>query len=192
MTDQPAAPPAYSHPMRVADLATRRETVFDLRPTPDETAAIAEALELQGLRKVRLAGALRPLGKSDWELTAELGATAVQSCVVTLAPVTTRIDEEVRRTYVAGLQMPEADEAEMPEDDETEPLGPVIDLGAVLVESLSLALPDFPRADGAELGETVLTEPGKAPMRDEDARPFAGLAGLREALGKSDDEGGED
>ncbi|MGB1722615.1 MAG: DUF177 domain-containing protein, partial [Paracoccaceae bacterium] len=39
-----------------------------------------------------------------------------------------------------------------------------------------------PRAHGADLGEAVFTEPGKAAMRDEDTRPFAGLAALREQL----------
>jgi hypothetical protein len=35
----------------------------------------------------------------------------------------------------------------------------------------------------------VVTEPGVAPMRDEDARPFAGLAGLKDQLsdGSKDD-----
>ncbi|MCX8227096.1 MAG: DUF177 domain-containing protein, partial [Sulfitobacter sp.] len=35
---------------------------------------------------------------------------------------------------------------------------------------------------GAELGQAVYAEPGVAPMTDEDARPFAGLAQLREKL----------
>ena len=35
---------------------------------------------------------------------------------------------------------------------------------------------------GAELGEAVYTAPGQIPMSDEDARPFAGLAALRDKL----------
>jgi uncharacterized metal-binding protein YceD (DUF177 family) len=70
----------------------------------------------------------------------------------------------------------------------------VIDVSAVMAEALALHLPLYPRAGGADLGEAVFTEPGLAPMRDEDAKPFAGLAGLRDTLtGRSDDAGdGED
>jgi uncharacterized metal-binding protein YceD (DUF177 family) len=52
----------------------------------------------------------------------------------------------------------------------------------VLTEALSLALPDFPRADGAELGSQVYAADGVAPMTDEDAKPFAGLASLKAKL----------
>jgi uncharacterized metal-binding protein YceD (DUF177 family) len=51
-----------------------------------------------------------------------------------------------------------------------------------LAEALALALPLYPRAPGAELGEAAFTEPGKPVLRDEDARPFAGLAHLRDKL----------
>ena len=51
-----------------------------------------------------------------------------------------------------------------------------------MVEAISIAAPDFPRKDGAELGQMVYAEPGTEAMTDEDARPFAGLADLRKAL----------
>ena len=74
---------------------------------------------------------------------------------------------------------PEGAEIEMPEDDTQEPLPEVIDLGAVMAEALALALPDYPRAPGAELGEAVFAAPGVAALRDADLRPFAALAKLR-------------
>ena len=53
-------------------------------------------------------------------------------------------------------------------------------------EALALALPDFPRAEGVELGPAVFTEPGATPMTDEAAKPLAGLADLRDRLKKND------
>ncbi len=148
--------------------------------------ALAVALDLTGLRKLRFEGQIAGHGATDWLLTGDLGATVTQPCAVTLAPVTTRIDVPVRRLYVRDFEEIDAPEAEMPEDDEVEPLGAWIDPEAVMIEALSLAIPDFPRADGAELGETVLTEPGVDPLTDEAAKPFAGLADLKSRL-----EGGE-
>ena len=175
------------HKLRVADLPPNRPVTFELRPSPEDNQALAESLGLSGLRKLSFRGTLRAEGSRDWRLDATLGATVTQPCVVTLAPVTTRLDEPVTRLFLADMpDIPEAEEIEMPEDDTQEPLPEVIDLDAVMSEALALALPLYPRAEGAELGETVLTEPGKAPLRDEDTKPFAGLAQLRDALKKDE------
>ena len=171
-----------SHPLRVADLATRKPTRFDLAPTEADCALIAALIGISALRKLRFKGELRPAGKHDFTLEAQLGATVVQPCVVSLAPVTTRIDETVLRRYINGLDQPAGEEVEIPEDDSIEPLPDVIDIGAVLLEALALALPSYPRAKGADIGEAVFAAPGTAPLRDVDLRPFAGLAGLRDKL----------
>ncbi|MGD9864993.1 MAG: DUF177 domain-containing protein [Pseudodonghicola sp.] len=171
-----------SHALRVAELPQTAPTPFDLAPDAEARAALAQELGLSALRKLRFSGRLQARGRRDWLLEAQLGATVVQPCVVTLEPVTSRIDVPVRRLFVAGLADPEGAEVEMPEDDSIEPLGAIIDLDAVMAEALALALPLYPRAEGVELGEAVYAEPGRTPMRDEDTRPFAGLAGLRDAL----------
>jgi len=173
--------------VRFADLPNRKRTAFSVEPDAAARAAIAEALGIDGLRKLRFSGALLPMGKNDWHLEAALGATAQQVCVVTLEPVITRVDETVTRDYVADFTPPDAAEVEMPEDDTTDPLPATLDLVEVMMEALALALPAYPRKDGVETGTAVFTEPGKAPMRDEDTRPFAGLADLRSALAKKDE-----
>jgi uncharacterized metal-binding protein YceD (DUF177 family) len=146
-------------------------------------------LGIRAIRKLRFDARLSPRGKRDWVLRADLGATVVQDCVATLAPVTTRIDEPVTRCYLSDYETPEAGEIEMPEDDTAEPLPDTLDLFEVLHEALALALPPFPRAEGVDPAQTAFTEPGKTPMTDDEARPFAGLAGLRDKLaGGSDDE----
>lgn len=170
--------------LRLAELATRKPTAFELVPTADDRKAIAAELGIVGIKKLRFTGALAPQGRQDWTLTADLGATVVQDCGVTLDPVTTRIDEGVSRNYVADMPEIEAAELEMPQDDTTEALPETLDLAQVMIEALSLALPPFPRSAGADLSEAVFTEPGTAPMTDEDARPFAALGALRESLEK--------
>jgi uncharacterized metal-binding protein YceD (DUF177 family) len=172
--------------LRVADLPQNTSTPFDLRPGAKELEVIREDLGLLGLRKLSFAGDVRAQGKRDWVLAGKLGATVVQPCVVTLEPVTTRIDVPVTRVYLADWTDPDEEEFEIPEGDESEPLGPEIDPGLVMTEALSLALPQYPRKDGAELEQADYTEPGKQAMTDEDAKPFAGLASLRDALKKDE------
>lgn len=164
------------------------DTDFALEPDVTERAQVAEEVDIIAVRKLRLKGSLQAQGKYDWHLSAKLGATVVQACVVTLEPVTTRIDVDVTRAYLTDVQEPDGDDWEMPEDDTIEPLPNQLDLGALMREALALALPDYPRAPGVELGKAIYTAPGVAPMTDEDTKPLAGLAALRDKL----QEGGND
>jgi uncharacterized metal-binding protein YceD (DUF177 family) len=169
---------------------SRAAHTFEIAPDADARAALAARLGIDAVRKLRFAGTLTPEGKRDWRLSARLGATVVQPCVATLAPVTTRIDTDITRRYLADWQEPEGDEAEMPEDDTTEALPDRLDLSAVMFEALALALPDYPRADNADPGDRQFAAPGVAPMTDDDAKPLAGLAALRDRM-RDDDEGSD-
>lgn len=173
--------------LRLADLTNRRATPFELVPSADERRAVADVLGITGVKKLRFSGQIAPLGSKDWELTADLGATVVQDCVVTLAPVTTRIDETVNRTYLATLPQIEATEIEMPEDDTIEELPNTLDLAQVMIEALALALPLYPRSEGAELAQSNFAEVGVTPLTDDDAKPFAGLGALRDRLKNKDE-----
>lgn len=185
--------PYPDHLLDISALTKRKRTQIDMRPDAAQLKTLILDLGLSGLRKVNLTCALSPAGKHDYVLTAALGATAVQPCTITLEPVTTRIETEITRRFVA--EMPEyakdGEEDEfggtaMLDDDALEPLGKHIDLWRVLSEALALELPDYPRSEGAELGEVRVTEPGKTAMDDDAIKPFAGLAALKDKLeGKS-------
>lgn len=190
MTQSTDNPPGGPWSDRIALNGPDRVTPRDvaLRPDAEARAALARALGIDAVKKLRFEGHLLPEGKRDWRLEARLGATVVQPCSVTLVPVSTRIDTDVIRRYVADLPAPPPGEIEMPEDDSVEPLSASLDLGAVMAEALALALPDFPRAAGVELGPAVFSEPGIRPLTDEATKPLAGLASLRDKLAGKGDE----
>ncbi len=168
--------------LRFAALPTSAPTEVSRAPDAAARAAMAGRLGLSGLRKLRLAGRIAPRGRQDWELTAHLGATVTQPCTITLVPVTTRIEEEVARRYLADWVPPTAPEQEMPEDDTAEPLPETVDLDALIEEALSLALPAFPRAPEAELGRIEAAPPGAAPFEAAQEHPFAALADIRRRM----------
>lgn len=181
----PMAPaPVSATALRIAELSQNSKTDFALRPDAAERSDIAQDLGLLGLRKMSFSGEIQALGKTDWKMSASLGATVVQPCVVTLEPVTTRIDIPVKRQYIEGLEAPEDADFEMPGDDTTESLTAIIDPAHVMIEALALALPLYPRKDGADMQQSAFTEPGIKPMTDEDARPFAGLAAMQDTAKK--------
>ena len=169
--------------VKLSDLPTGREHHFDFAPDTATCTALAEELGIRTLRKLRFTGDLRAIGRTDWQLRGTLGATVVQDCIITLDPVTTRIDEKVERRFMAQLpEIAQGGEEEMPEDDTIEPIPEILDLAALTTEALSLALPAYPRAKGAKIGAQTFTEPGKSAMTDEDTKPFAALADLKAKL----------
>lgn len=170
----------------VSGLSQNKPTFFDITPTEAERRALAADMGLVALKKLRFDGRITPEGKNGFVLTGTLGATVVQECVVTLVPVTTRIDDPVTIRFIPAARMdryeaaPETGgEVEMPEDDTVEELPDVIDLDAVMQEALALALPAYPRAEGAELAESTYADAGITPLEDEDLKPLAGLAALK-------------
>ena len=176
--------------LRIADLNERRPTRFELMFDAAQIRQFAEELDLISLKKLRFKGEVTAKGRDQWELTADLGVTVQQNCVISFVPVTTRIDEKITRRYVPEAifeQVAEDEEiAEASGDDAMDILPSEIHLLDVFLETLVLALPNYPRAEGVELGERVFSEDGIKPMRDADAKPFAGLAALKEKMEKGD------
>lgn len=163
--------------LRVAHLNGCGETPFAVDPDAAARAALATEFDLSDLPRATLRGTVSPAPAGAWRLEGRLVATVIQPCGVTLKPVTTRIDEPVTRVFSPHAADPEGDEVEMP-DDEIEPLGTFIDLSAVLAEALALAIPPYPRADGAE---AALPELEAEP---DTRKPFAGLADLMRGKGE--------
>lgn len=186
-TPDPLTSVSLMPPLRVAQLGGRKTQHIDLNPDAVQRGRVAALLGLEGVRKFRFQAQLRPLNRSDWELTGHLGATIVQPCAITLDPVVTRIDEEVTRRFLADMRLPDGLEVEMPEDDTEEPLGAEIDISSLALEALALAIPPFPRAEAAELtqtGELSQAPKGAAPLTDPTPKPFAALAALKDKLAK--------
>jgi uncharacterized metal-binding protein YceD (DUF177 family) len=169
--------------LRVSSLSQTAPTPFSLRPTASALADLAQVLKVNGLRKLSFEGTLKPFGDSDWQLKGRLGATVLQSCVVTLEPVTKRIDIDVLRIFISDYADSDAPVQEMSDDENIEELGAWIDPAVIMQEALALAIPEYPRKDDIASETLRVTEPGKKPMSDEEARPFAGLAALKDQLG---------
>jgi len=178
-------PAPFERPIDVDRLRANAAFVFNETPSESEAEAIRNALGLRGLRKLRFQGEISPLGKRGWLVSGDLGASITQSCVVSLEPVKTRIDTNVNLRFLPASMI----EDDTPEDvleDDVEALESVIDLGHVAVEALSLAMPDYPRLDSADIVQATATPAGAAPIKDEDTKAFAGLGSLRDKLTQND------
>ena len=165
----------FSYILDVKDIGDAGRS-FAFSANPDERAALVHRLGLEKLRSLSVSGHIRPLSDGRTMLVqGSFSAEVVQSCVVTLDPVESRLEETFEIRYVSNGDLAAATEHDVevsPEDTDEEPFdGTSIDLGAVAVEFLSLALDPYPRKPRAEFAFETAPE--------QDLGPFAGLAKLR-------------
>ena len=177
------APVSWELPVHALSRATDRE--LDFAPERKELRAVAKFLGLEDLATWRIKGRLIPAARDSFRLEARMTAKLTQKCVVTLDPVPARIDEDLLRTFVpedslAAREL--VDDLDPEGEDAPETYGQSIDLGAVAIEALALALDPYPRADDVDAETFRTAPPGVEPLTDEALRPFAKLAALKEKM----------
>ena len=156
MIERPA--PEFSRVVDLADLP-KDGCVYDLSAGEDERAALAARFDLVSMS--RLEARLRVVWRGNaLRVDGDLRADVVQSCVVTLSPVESRLKERLELAFAR----------ERPGEtfglDDAEPLtGDALDVGELVAEELSLALDPYPRLPDAERPESADAEvPRESPF----------------------------
>jgi uncharacterized metal-binding protein YceD (DUF177 family) len=165
------ATPEFSRLVPAARLGTEPFRQ-DIEASEMERALLASRLDLVALDRLTARCELVRLGKETFALHASFDADFVQSCVVTLDPVSGSASEEF--TLIYGP--PEAEEeigGSIEDDVAFEPLtGTAIDIGEAVSQQVALALPPFPRTPGASVEAEMPPE--------EESGAFAALSRLAE------------
>ena len=190
MADINDAGPA--RPMTVADLrdAPRR---FVGKLTEAECASLAALFDISAVDSLSYDIVTTPW-RAGVRVTGQLRGRAVQECVVTLDPVKEKIDESFDRGFLPLESLYSEDspgaEHEIVTDSEIdeipEPLTDPLDLAQIVAETFGIALDPYPRSKEAEEAVFSAAPPGIEPLKDADVKPFAGLAALRDKMGKTD------
>ena len=167
-----------SRPIIVADLT---RTKLDVEAGAEDRTALARHLGLVSLERLQ---AELLITQEDGMIGVQgtLIAELTQSCVVTLKPVTCRIESPIQRQF--GPDHREGDDDEeltLQSEDPPDPISDgLIDLGHVVTEQLALEINPFPRAPDADFEAVEITGAEK----DGGAGPFAALAALKDKLAK--------
>jgi len=166
-------------PVAVEEISETAGRHFELAADARIRAGVARLAGLRDLPRLVASFDVTRHGAGGLRVLGHVSATAGQTCVVTLEPLESEIDEAVDLIFLPQPAVPgatgESDRDEAPREmkgDEPEPLvGGRIDLGAVAFEFLILGINPYPRKPGAvfEPPSHVAPEEG----------PFAALAGLK-------------
>ena len=168
----------WNVPVRVDDV---RETGrhFDLRADEPTRTRVANAAEVPGISRLEASFDVTRHGADGLHVLGRVKATVAQTCVVTLEPMTSEIDEPVELVFSPSAQPtePKLDDENLTHAlDEPEPLvNGVVDLGALAIEFLLLAIDPYPRKPDAKFESPV--------AEDAAGHPFAALAALKKGPG---------
>jgi len=167
---QPAQP--WHVPILVEDVP---ETGLHLDLVADEhvRGGLAALAGVPDVRRLEAAIDLARHG-NGLRATGRVTATVGQTCVVTLEPIESQVDESIDVIFAPSSPGDFADENAALEADEPPELlsDGTVDLGAIAVEFLLLGIDPYPRKPGAEFAPPA--EDGAA------TSPFAALAKLRD------------
>lgn len=153
-----------------------------LEVNAQERAAIAKVLDLLSLDSMRMEFKLRATGRGRFKLKGHLFADATQSCVMTLEPVESKIDEQITIEFwppedVARLESEAQEEGmEVPLEGPEPILERRIDVGQLAYEHFAAALDPYPRQPGASFD---WPDPRAGQGSHSVDKPFAELARLK-------------
>jgi uncharacterized metal-binding protein YceD (DUF177 family) len=170
----------FSRIVRRDDLA-EAPVSLKVAATDSECAGLAQRFGLVRIESFAVAAAVAPLGGGRrFQFRVTFQADVVQSCVVTLDPVSARVEDAITQEVVfaeapaAGAPDREVD-VELDDDPEIV-YGDAFDLGEFAAQQLALALDPYPRKPGVAFS-------GYSDAAGETG-PFAGLGKLKETLSK--------
>jgi uncharacterized metal-binding protein YceD (DUF177 family) len=171
--------PAWSVPLTVQDVAAEGQR-HHLIADAQARAAVAKVAGLQEVDRLEADLVTVPHGADGLRVTGRVSAMVGQTCVVTLEPMQSVIDEAIDVLFLR--HPPEHGDADDDEeagkvgDERIETLtGGTIDLGAIATEFLILGLDPYPRKPGAAFTPRQVDEPLSS--------PFAALAALKKVQG---------
>ena len=155
--------------------------VVEIRAIETDRARIAETFDILSLHRLDADLVVKPYRRGGVSVKGNLSADVVQTCVVTLEPVSQAFVEEIDMKFVPpGSRRPRTDAEVDVDPDAADPPDEIedgrVDIGAIVIEHFALGLDPYPRKEGADLAEsaTVSDNPLAA-----DQSPFAALSGLK-------------
>ncbi|MBR0839446.1 DUF177 domain-containing protein [Bradyrhizobium liaoningense] len=164
---------------QIPDVGLHRE----IEASAAERKAMAEVAGLREILSAKADFDVVPKSGGRFQVTGTVRARVGQTCVVTLDPIESEIDEEVDLMFAPEAEARRlADLIEEGQDGEEPPevadppeaiVNGIIDLGRLATDALFLAIDPYPRKEGAVF-EAEVTAP------DPEDHPFAALKALQD------------
>ena len=164
----------------VDEIKRTREHKFKLVASGSNLIFIATILKLLQVKSAKMEGSLKLENNDRILLNASVKSKLIQPCSITLDPVIINIHKNIKRNFL--IKNPESNLNKAPkinlkkESFEIETIYSKINLAEILMETISLETPDYPKRSGASLAG-ILEE-----QVDIKHNPFSVLDKLKKSL----------
>lgn len=140
---------------RIFDLSTLKKDAAETRtiePKQAEYKNLIDRLDVIDLKDMKAEVTVSKDGKYV-DVRGKVSAVVTQSCIITLEPVETKVEEIFETVLEEGApkKPKKNEEVEMPEEVQEYFEGHKIDIGEIVTQQLVLALPVYPRKKSAKL-----------------------------------------
>jgi uncharacterized metal-binding protein YceD (DUF177 family) len=168
----------FSRPFPV-DKLRDRDMQERIEANDEEREALAARLDIVAIKDLTARLDLQRIHSGKMvEVRGRFSADIVQSCVVTLEPFETHVEDDFIAYFVKESDIPKSDEVDIEDDNSPDPINEhgEVDLGELTAQHLLLALDPYPRKPGVTF-EPILDEDDEEPEKP--VNPFAVLAEFR-------------
>ena len=167
----------FTHIVALEQIKRELEYEFNLICSKTSLRELTQKLNVLEAKKARINGILKLRTPNQIFLNGKVTAKLIQACSLTLEPIVTNISKQVLRTFSIGSnrnKLTKKTVFELTEKSfENDIILHEINLGEVLMETISLETPDYPKKSGAFINLT--------PKESTDIdNPFSILSKLKE------------
>ena len=167
----------FTHVVSLEQLRREIEYEFNLICSKNSLSILANHLNILEAKKASIQGILKLQTEKQIFLNAIIKAKLIQPCSLTLEPIVTNITKQVLRTFSIGSNRNMETKKNVFELNENsfdnDMIIDEINLGDVLIETITLETPDYPKKSGASIN--------LAPKEDINVEsPFSILSKLKE------------
>ena len=151
----------FTHTVSLEQLKREIEYKFDLFCSKDDLNQLTNKLNVLEAKKACINGTLKLQSATQIFLKGNVTAKLIQPCSLTLEPIITNISKKVLRTYTVNAKKNKPIKKSTFEltgkSFDNDLIIDEINLGEVLMETISLETPDYPKRAGASLRLTPLS-----------------------------------
>ena len=166
----------FTHIVSLEQLKREIEYEFNLVCSEDDLKQLPNKLNVLVAKKAGIIGILKLQAANQIFMKGKVTAKLIQPCSLTLEPIVTTISKKVLRTFTiepkkkTPIKKTTMELTEKSFDNDV--ILDEINLGEILMETISLETPDYPKRSGASLPSTPISNTSSA-------NPFSVLSKLK-------------
>lgn len=145
--------------------------LFNINLDENKLKNLSTFLNLDKITNFNCNGEIEKSSNNNFKFKCFISCTVYQKCIVSMETVKNQIFKDTKRTFIFDKKLPSEENIDFFESN--------INLGDIIVEILSLEIPDYPRLPGKKFAGLTIDKQGIQNFKDEKTNPFSILKKLK-------------